>query len=109
MMSDDDDPTITNIVDQFLADQRQLYARERGLITHVQSVRAFLDAADWITAEHMPTVVTLMSCAEKLDIEVTASMVGQFGVTFRDLRSQAPGGAKGDDDPLEQDLRKAGR
>lgn len=108
-MSKEPEPTITDLVDRFLAEQRQLYAREKGLITHVQSVRAFLTAADWITAEHMPTVVTLMSCAEKLDIEVTASMVAQFGVTFRDLRSQAPGGAKGDDDPLEQELRKAGR
>lgn len=108
-MTDETQPTITELVDEFLSDQRRQFSSSQGQITYTQSVQAFVSAADWLGAEHMPSLVTLFSVAGKLDREVTAAMVAQFGVTFRDLRSQAPGGAADDEDPLEAGLRGAGK
>lgn len=101
--------TITDTVDEFFRQQRELHAAAEGLVTFTQSVRAFIAASSWLDAEHMPSLVTLLSVAEKLDREVTAAMVAQFGVTFRDLRSQSPSATPSHDDPLEQLLAAAGK
>jgi hypothetical protein len=95
--------SITDIVDAFLAEQRALSGDDSEM-TFTASVRAFIADADWITHQHMPAVVLLHRIASQLDRELTAALAAQFGVTFRDLRSQAPGKAE-DEDPIEAALR----
>ena len=101
--------SITSMVDAFLAEQRALSGADDGM-TFTRSVQAFLSAADWIGPEHMPSVVTLTKLAAQLDHDLTAALAAQFGVTFRDLRTQAPMQAE-PDDPIEAALRQrtAGR
>lgn len=105
MASNPDEPaqSITSLVDEFLIEQRALSGVDDGM-NFTRSVQAFLLAADWIGAEHMPSVVMLSRIAAQLDRELTAALAAQFGVTFRDLRSQAPGSAE-PDDPIETALR----
>ncbi len=108
-MSDEIENNISDLVDGFLAEQRESHAASQGNMSYRRSVQAFISASDWLGAEHMPSIVALLSLADKLDREVTAAMVSQFGVTFRDLRAQSPGGAPDKGDPLEDDLERAGK
>jgi hypothetical protein len=108
-MSDDDESSITDLVNGFLTEQREQHASASGRLTFASSVRAFIVSSSWLGPEHMPSVVALVELADRLDLEVTAAMVGQFGVTFRDLRSQAPGSTPPPSDPVEEALRAAGK
>lgn len=65
--------------------------------TFLSSIEAFIAASPWLGAQHKPALVTLRALARQLDMRVTAAMVAQFGVAFRDLRSQAPTGSPDDD------------
>lgn len=95
-------PTITELVDSFLSEQRALADLDDGM-TFVAAVRAFLSVSDWIGPEHMPAVVTLTKLASQLDYDLTAALSAQFGVAFRDLRAQAPRPTE-PDDPIEAAL-----
>ncbi len=109
-MADNDELSITSLVDEYLAAQRAEHARSEGRLTFTASVQAFIAVSDWLGPEHMPSVVALVELADKLDTELTAAMAAQFGLTFRDLRSQAPSSpAGGDDDPVAAALRAAGK
>ncbi|RZU66757.1 hypothetical protein EV379_3123 [Microterricola gilva] len=74
---------------QIDADLRQK-AEESGELTFLGSIEAFIAVSRWLGPEHGPALVTLRALARQLDQRVTAAMVAQFGVAFRDLRSQAP-------------------
>lgn len=56
----------------------------------ITAVNRFVAASDWLDDEHAPSLVTLKQLARQLDQRVTGALVAQFGVTFRDLRAQAP-------------------
>jgi hypothetical protein len=103
-MPDETEPSITELVDEFLAEQRAAAAVDDGSMTFTKSVQAFIAASDWLAAEHMPAIYSLTALAKQLDGELTAALAGQFGVTFRDLRAQAPRAAD-PEDPIEKALR----
>lgn len=96
--------SITDLVAAFLDSERAAAPDPGDELTFLDSVRAFLAASPWIGPEHMPAVVALKRIATQLDGELTAALAGQFGVTFRDLRSQAPA-TTDEDDPVELALR----
>ncbi|PDQ34125.1 MAG: hypothetical protein B5766_12900 [Candidatus Lumbricidophila eiseniae] len=74
----------------------------------VAAVGEFVAASPWLGPEHQPALVVLRTLARQLDVHVTAALVAQFGVTFRDLRSQVPtGGAASSDDGVGKLLDEA--
>jgi len=99
-------PSISELVDQFLRAQRATNVSEIVGMSFTKSIQAFISVSDWLAPEHMPAVYTLTALAEQLDSSpnVSAALIAQFGVTFRDLRSQAPSSSY-TDDPIEQALR----
>ncbi|GAA0332948.1 hypothetical protein PV735_38770 [Streptomyces turgidiscabies] len=59
--------------------------------TFTQSVRLFLDAAEWLDQEaDAPAITALEKLAEALDKNVTASLAAEFNKTFRYLRTSKP-------------------
>lgn len=71
------------------------------------AVEEFIQASPWLGAEHKPALVILRALARQLDMRVTAAMVAQFGVAFRDLRGQAPAAGGSDDDGVAAILGEA--
>lgn len=71
------------------------------------AVREFIAASPWLGPEHKPALVTLRALARQLDLRVTAAMIAQFGVAFRDLRNQAPAAGAGEDDGVGDILDEA--
>lgn len=71
------------------------------------AVNEFVAASEWLGPEHKPALVVLRALARQLDLRVTAAMVAQFGVTFRDLRSQAPAAGGSEDDGVGDILDEA--
>lgn len=65
-----------------------------------ESVETFLEAATWLGEEDAPMVAALKAVAEKLDEEVQAAMVNQFGVTYRTLMKKKEGDGS-EVDPLD--------
>lgn len=66
-------------------------AKDSGKVaTFSDSVDAFLHVADWLTDEHLPSVVALRGLARELDREVTAALIAQFGVLHRSLLKARP-------------------
>ncbi|MBD8466799.1 hypothetical protein IFU30_11020 [Plantibacter sp. CFBP 8798] len=57
------------------------------------AVREFMKANPWLGPAHAPATITLRKLAAELDREVTAALVAQYGVTYRNLLKQAPGAA----------------
>lgn len=104
-MTENAEPSITELVDEFLELQRDAYRADPSGMTFTRSVQAFIAASDWLGPEHMPAVYSLTAIAGALDRELTAALAGQFGVTFRDLRAQAPHTAD-DEDPIEKALKE---
>lgn len=58
--------------------------------TFTASVAEFVGANTWLGPEHAPALAILEQVAAALDRELTAALVGQFGLAFRDLQKQAP-------------------
>ncbi|QTX04119.1 hypothetical protein [Agromyces archimandritae] len=73
----------------------------------VGAVAEFIAASEWLGPQHKPALVTLRALARQLDQRVTAAMVSQFGVAFRDLRAQAPAAAGDDDGEVDSILDEA--
>lgn len=74
--------------------------------TFTAATAQFLAAADWLTPEHAPAVITLRLLAAQLDETLTAPLVAQYGLAYRSLLKQQPTAES--DDPLEQALKAAG-
>jgi hypothetical protein len=70
-----------------------------------EAVEEFLASADWLTAQHAPSVAALKALAVELDKEVTAALVAQFGVLHRSLLKERPSVVP-DVDPLAELLRR---
>lgn len=73
----------------------------------VGAVNEFIEASDWLGPQHKPALVALRALARQLDLRVTAAMIAQFGVAFRDLRNQAPALDGDDDDEVDGILDEA--
>ena len=63
--------------------------------TFTDAVQEFENASPWLEAQHTPAVVMLYAMATVLDDQVVAgdlvpSLLGQFGLTFRNLAREAP-------------------
>lgn len=71
-----------------------------------EAVDTFLNAADWLDDSHAPSVIALQAVARELDIEVTGSLVAQFGLLHRSLLKAKPDVVLSSD-PMEALLRRA--
>lgn len=71
--------------------------------TFTQSVKTFKKAAaDWLTPEDDPALVTLEKAAAELDKgPVQASLINAFGVTYRALLARKPAESSEEVDPLD--------
>lgn len=91
-MSDYEMPSIEAVVQAANDIERKKKAEESGEESFTASITEFIDASPWLGPAHRPALVTLKAIARELDTRVTAAMIAQFGVAFRDLRAQAPEG-----------------
>lgn len=82
--------------------------RPRNPTTFAAATRQFLADADWLDASHAPAVISLRQLAAALDRELTAPLVAQYNLAYRNLSKQRPIDPDGDD-PLEKALREAGQ
>jgi hypothetical protein len=71
-----------------------------------ESVKQFLENADWLNASHAPSVTALIAMASKLDEEVTPAMLAQYSATHRYLMKEKPR-VSADYDPLAEMLRRS--
>jgi len=58
--------------------------------TFVETVKSFLETADWLNDSHGPSVKALEALAAELDREVTAALIAQFGLLHRSLLKERP-------------------
>jgi hypothetical protein len=70
-----------------------------------ESVKQFLENADWLNASHAPSVTALIAMASKLDEEVTPAMLAQYSATHRYLMKEKPR-LMVTEDPLAELLRR---
>ena len=75
--------------------------------TFTQAVSEFKDGAPWLGVDDVPALVALEALAEALDNEVTAALVAQYGLTYRNLLSRKPAEDSGPADPLAAALAAA--
>ena len=54
------------------------------------SVRLFLEQAEWLTQKDQPAVTSLERLAEALDARLTASLMAEFTKTYRLLINSKP-------------------
>jgi hypothetical protein len=76
--------------------------------TFTAATEQFLAASDWIGPEHAPAVAAMRLLAAQLDLELTAALAAQYGLTYRALLKAQPADPDAND-PLEQALRDAGQ
>lgn len=109
MTANQENPTIEALIEaQFAADRREREGTDTEE-TFLGSINAFTASSPWLGPEHGPAIVTLRALARQLDQRVTAALVAQFGVTFRDLRSQSPSSTAPSSDPIETALALVGK
>ncbi len=70
-----------------------------------ESVRQFLENADWLNESHAPSVTALTAMAAKLDQEVTPAMLAQYSAVHRYLMKEKPKVVT-ETDPLAELLRR---
>ena len=76
---------------------------KRNAPTFTAATEQFISASDWITPIHAPAVTMLRLLAAQLDVELTAALAAQYGLTYRNLLKTQP--TETENDPLEEALR----
>lgn len=61
------------------------------MTTFVNAVKTFKKSAkEWLTDEDSPAVAALEAAAVQLDKEMSPALLGQYGLTYRNLLKRKP-------------------
>ena len=75
--------------------------------TFSEAVNEFVQNAPWLGTDDEPAVTALVALAAALDREMSAALVAQYGLTYRNLLSRKPAEDNGPTDPLAAALEAA--
>lgn len=70
-----------------------------------EATEAFLESADWLTAEDEPAIMSLRAAAVELDAELGAPLLAQYRLFYTGLLKKAPQ-VSAEVDPLEDLLKR---